>query len=287
VRWVLVLSFAGCGRIGFVPVDNGSDAGVTPDAAAILAQPFGTPTLLSILSTPGTDDDPSLTNDLLEIYYESSTPGITASQRPTGGSPWGPPATVPVLDVATCGENQFNVSGDGLSLFFACTDAGGTSTLYSASRPDRSASWSVPQPISELANGDLDQDPYPSRDGSWIYFYSNRGLTAGTSVWVAKRPAPGAPFAAPENVPSLGDAQALWVSEDELVTYFESSRTGNRDIYFATRASRADPFGPAQPLAEINTLLFEEDPWLSTDLRLMIFSKETVPGDRDLYIATR
>jgi len=74
-RLVAVLGLlCGCGRIGFSPLDDGR-----PDAALDPHTPFGPPVLLADLSSPMSDDDPTLTGDLLEIIWDSERTAAASS----------------------------------------------------------------------------------------------------------------------------------------------------------------------------------------------------------------
>jgi Tol biopolymer transport system component len=160
-----------------------------------------------------------------------------------------------------------------------------TSVLWMSTRAQRSATWSPPQVITELDLGDYAQAPWPSRDGSVLYYTSN--LSGPNQVWATRRPAPGMPYSTPTPVPGLGDISSVWLTESELVVYYEVDMGPDREIYYSSRPSVNEPFAAAHQLVELTTPLYEEDPWLSPDLRTLVFSKDTTAGNRDLYIATR
>ena len=117
---------AGCGRLGYDALsnedgeaDSGSntnltpvDASADPDGAPVLDAavpdaaplgPFRPPELIAELAAPGAnDDDPSLTGDLLELYFKSDRVGsldydIWRSVRPTPEDAWGPAERVAEL----------------------------------------------------------------------------------------------------------------------------------------------------------------------------------------------
>src|SRR5262245_28394490 len=75
----------------------------TSATCASMRGPFGTPTLVSNLSDPSYDDDPTLTADLLEIYFNSlraGGPGLGDVWKATRASPTFPFGTpVPVTQL--------------------------------------------------------------------------------------------------------------------------------------------------------------------------------------------
>jgi hypothetical protein len=74
-----------------------------------------------------------------------------------------------------------------------------------------------------------------------------------------------------------------------LHLFFDSDRPGgldSRDFYVASRLDTGDPFGPAQPIAELNTDSSDSDAWLSDDLRHIVFASDR-SGDWEIYEALR
>jgi hypothetical protein len=73
------------------------------------------------------------------------------------------------------------------------------------------------------------------------------------------------------------------LSLDELSAYFASNRTGDDDIYFATRAARASPFGAATRVTELS-LAGPQEYWASADDAGTLVVLER---DARLYVSTR
>jgi Tol biopolymer transport system component len=103
------------------------------------------------------------------------------------------------------------------------------------------------------------------------------------------------PFAAPVIITSLMAATQTdsgWMSPDGLQIYVAAVRTpggvGGYDIFRASRASAADPFGALTALPNVNTANAERTPILSPDRLTLIFESDRVSGNSyDLYVATR
>src|SRR5690606_6861790 len=107
--WWLVLVavvLAGCGRIGFgLDVRDASDGNLALDDVANIDAtplgPFGTPVLVDL---GGQAEDPTLTADLLELYFSSSRAGGSGSEdlwfvtRASSSTAWSAPMPVPGLN---------------------------------------------------------------------------------------------------------------------------------------------------------------------------------------------
>lgn len=287
----LGILLVGCGRLGFddqpgvMPADARHDA---PDASPPTG-PFGTPAPVADINTTSAEDDPSLTADGLELYFNSNRPGGTGGNdmwvatRAAIGDPWGTPRAISELN--TTGDDATPVvSHDGLTLYWAAPGAGGAKDLYVATRPDRASSWSGKQRIVELASAADEAGPAITRDALALYFA--RDPSGTDDIYVATRAAVGDSWGAPAAVVELNAAGVLdsepSVNDTDTFVIWYSARSGNNDLWSARRASPAQPWGTATPLAELNTAAAESDPWLSPDERVLYFAR-----DNDLFVATR
>lgn len=92
---------------------------------------------------------------------------------------------------------------------------------------------------------------------------------------------------------STVDDSYPWLSADGLALYFASYRPGGlggSDLWLATRATTADPFGAPVNLTEINSAANERAPSLSPDGLRLYFSAENRPGGAgsvDIWEASR
>jgi hypothetical protein len=114
-------------------------------------------------------------------------------------------------------------------------------------------------------------------------------------VYVTQRASVTAPWDPPQLVPELDDGYPISsIAMDGTGTYlvFSSIRPGGAgglDLYFATRASLADPWSSPTALTELNTALQEIDPTIAADLHVLAFVRGTAnnSADRDLFISER
>lgn len=313
----LVVAIAGCGRIAFDPLSSpgdassadasndapASDAGVDapmvpPDAASDAAPlpdaPFGPPVLVTELSSPAFDDDPTLTDDQLEIFFASNRVGgrsgdLWTATRPSTSDPWNAPIPIEALNTTT-NDACPSISPDGLTLFF-CHAVAGETDLYYSVRATRSSPWAPRMPIPELANvGSEEIGPSLTADAKTIYFASDR--TGDFELYVATRPLVTVPWGAPVGIAELSSPlidTAPTIADDGLTLWFASSRAGTlgrQDVYVAARAGPGDPFVSTN-VTEINTADSETDPWISPDGRTLYFARVDAAGDSEIFVAER
>jgi hypothetical protein len=286
--WLLVLATA-CGRLRFdeVPSD--------PDGP--LLGPFGAPVQILELSDPSVrDDDPSLTADLLELYFNSSRAGgpgagdIWVATRATADVPWNPPTLVAALS-SPSSETGPEVSADGLTIFFASDRAGtlGATDIWMSMRSSRIAPWGAPVHVPELSSTADETAPAIHASGLVIVLESTRGA-GDANLWIATRSAISSTWAAPRMIDtSTTDHEGSpYLTGDGLTLVFNAIRSsgiGLADLYLATRAAEGDPF-LTETRIEVSGAANDEDPWLSNDGRVLFFANNAT-GDLELYEARR
>lgn len=98
-------------------------------------------------------------------------------------------------------------------------------------------------------------------------------VDGGTDSPVAGRPRFGTPVAVSElNVPDAKD-EDITLTADLLEIFFLSERTGSRELWTSTRASRSEPWQAPRLVSELNTNLTEITPSVSPDgLRIWFYS---------------
>ncbi len=267
-----------------IAIDGSSDA--APPADAAVAQP------VMELNTTFDEDDASLTGDMLEIYFDSNRSGTIRIWRATRMTPeaqWDPPAIIPEIMGATGSDATPTVSADGLTLYFSST-RNGNQNFFVSQRPTRGDMWSMPVEDVSLSGTGVDIHASVSQDRLRIYFASARGGPP-LDLFTATRALPTDTWPTPTRITELntgGQEADPWVSADERTLVFASDRDyPQRDIYMATRAAVGDMFGVPVPLAECNTVDYEDSgPWLSPNLKTVVFSSNRA-GTADIYIVKR
>lgn len=290
VRIAVIAVVGACGRIGFD--STGGDA--TPDDAVVTTGPFGPAVQISELAGPGATDDPTLSADMLEIYFDSNRPGgvgggdIWRSRRASLGGPWQTPQVVLELS-ETSDENTPELAPDGLSIYFARTGMPGPLDIYVSTRADRDSPWTAPMPVTELNSGNTDVAPTPASNLRLYFARSISGLAE--EIHVATRTSPQATWFPPLRVTELSDPARdtdPFVDASDTTIYWGSHRGGgSSELWRALRPSPGAPFADIAPMSELDLPgTSESDPWLSPDGRTLYFSSENgVTGA--IYMATR
>lgn len=241
----------------------------------------------------GVGDDPTLTADLLELYWNTTAGNIARTTRTSTTTAWSASVDVPLVS-STAMETTPEVSNNGLTLYVASRRAGtlGFDDLMVSTRADRDAAWSDPVFVPGVNTSSNDNGPSATEDGLVLVFASNRpGGIGGFDIWMATRVTTLDVWGVPVNVTSVntpGVEASPCIVGDGLAIYFTSNRNGSFDLFVATRARREDSFGPAAPITELNAVAdHDEDPWVSPDERHMFYMRNGALPNSQLLHATR
>jgi Tol biopolymer transport system component len=287
-----------CGRVDFAQTNlsgPSADAPVVDQCAAELVDlgAFGAPTLVTATSSPASEDDPTPSDDGLELYFTSTRAGTlgmadvyrVARAQPTDA--WG--SAEHILELSgSANENTPELSSDGLTIWVVSDRTGtvGLDDIWVATRADRSATWSALVDVTELNSPKLDRGPSVWLGGTRMWQHSDRG--SGTRFYEATRTDASSPWSTPAEV-TFSDTKGFrgWVSPCGFELYYQKDETGsNMDLYYASRASLADPFVPVRALDELNSTKYDQDLRLSPDRRHAYFSTVR-DGNNEIYEATR
>jgi hypothetical protein len=255
---------------------------------------FDPPELVAELSVPAKTDNPSLTADMLEIFFTSERNGgsadIFVAERAARAEPFGPAQLVAELSAADV-ETSPAVSADGLTIWFASARAGGLGDLdiWVATRDSRGSAWSPPSNVDALNSGGKEIPRPPGQRARVMPMASDRDMPGYYQIHFAARSDGAAQFAEPVPVPELSfpDESTVdgFLSDDGLtLLYVTGPPFGPADLYSASRRSTADPFEYPTPLEELNTPDDERDPWLSPDGTELYFASDR-SGHYDIYVA--
>lgn len=208
-------------------------------------------------------------------------------------SDWEPPVSAEVGSSSALNSSANDgcpiQSPDGLSLFMATNRTGGPGGLdiWVAHRASQSDGWGAPEPLPAPVNSSADDFcPTPLR-GDRLLFVSKRDEPNGDiyeTRWSKKG------WSTPINLgPNVNSSAQEWspsLFEDEQghqVLYFSSTRAGTQDIFESV------DFGPAHPVAELNTAADDARPNVSKNGREIVFdtTRATSPTNPDIWTATR
>lgn len=288
------LALVGCGErselLGVLP-SGAADGG----AAGADSRPHFEPAeLVAALNVPDADDEaPTLTADLLEIYFMSARGGtrhLWASTRASLSEPWQAPHQVSELDTDSY-EFTPSVSLDGLRLWL-CVGSAPTRVWFST-RASRSDPWNAPALLADLVPPSGTQEVNsPSLDESETMLgVSLRGTgTAGWDLYTATRASTDQAWSA---LTALGGVNGVSNEYDPALgnqgteLFFSSSRSGMDDLFWSQRASISEAFSAPEALDELNTPDFKEfDPFFALDRSVLFFASNR-RGYSDIYQASR
>lgn len=201
------------------------------------ADAFPAGTLIPGMFVAGNASDPTITADLLELYFASDVPAGLCIHRATRTSPalpFDPPVKLGALcnGITTSGPS---ISADGLTLVYnSALDGLAEGDLYITVRSDRTADF----PAGKKLNGLPTAVGYPwlSEDRLRIWFEEEVG--PDLQLVTAQRISPSDDFSSLQGLTELDTGTGNGdpgLTADESVIVFSSSRTGNYDIYLASR----------------------------------------------------
>lgn len=299
---------AGCGSIGAGDECSGAACGSVDAAAgsadgAAAAQDaapaiFHDPEIVEMLVDPVNDDDPSMTEDRLELYFNSSRvgglgpPDIWRATRNGPGQDWDPPEPVDELN-STAAESDSEVSADGLTILFSSTrePTVGGYDLYVATRETRDDPWGKIEPLTPLNSSVDDLGAATDASGTILVFHSARGNT-GRDLYMSTRETADDPWGDPEPMDGLNSELAdadPFLSPDGKTLYFNSTRIGGKgdsDIFVTWRASLDSFFVLPEPVEELNSELADADLSLTPDGTRAVFTSNR-SGNNEIWESSR
>ena len=302
IAGALGLASAGCDAIPGWSLGQG--AFTCADGSDIACAPFAAPTVVTELEAPdGSDDEkPTLTSNLLEIYFLSDCDGgpgqgdVWHSTRATVTDTWSAPELVSAVSTPSH-EKSPAISADGTVLWVGSDRDGGAGGIdiwvSSLSDAGKDAGWSDPVPVAEL-NSSGDEIPRPpgyhelimplsrrdDSDSSYEMFSATRMATTVVALWSTPVPI--------TSVNSGGLDDDGYLMDDGLTLYFSSDRlNGLQDLFVTERPDLASPFGAPVPLTSLNTDKHDErDPFVSADGHEIFFTSDRL-GELQIFHATR
>jgi WD40-like Beta Propeller Repeat len=296
-RWAVLVLVSAC---SFTPgaLTSGVTDSPTIEDDANPTVGWTTPTLIAGVSNASGNDDPSLTNDLLELYFGSTRDGglggedIWVAKRASVDLPFGTPEPVTELN-SQYAETTMKVTGLGKSIYFASTRGGTGMDIYVSTRAERDQAWSTPAKVNELSTAVPDWAPFAQSDQLRIVICSG-STEAQEALFASTRTSTSEPWGALMRIDELDEpaesecdpneprSGALYYSTDHLST------DGTFDIYRASRISSGSPFGNRTAVSAINVQeINDRDPWVSPDERTMVFASDRDGVNIQLYITTR
>lgn len=265
--------------------------------AAAPCEDFADATLVDVaaVNTGYSDNEPSISQDGLELYFVSDRPGagsldIWVAERGSLTASFGPPHALPEVEVGSINtpdvESGPEVVVGGTLLFFdrrsTASPSCGTPRQILVSERVGDA-WGEPQVVMELLEDAYDGQPSLTEDGLEIFIESCRDGT--DDIWHATRSSLDAPFGPLEAVDEIntGDVEhSPGISPDGLTLYFcrTPSNTSDTHVWMACRPNRQSPFSAAQRLESLDPGSGDHanTPDITADGRSLFFQDQRVGG---------
>ena len=248
---------------------------------------FDAPKLVTEIAAPADrTDNPTLTADLLEIYFTSDRSGggdLWYARRANPGLPFDAPLAL--TDLNTDGfETSAAISADGLTLWFGSDRPGGVGAIdvWAATRDSRASAWMAAVNVSSINSAADDIPRPPGLHETAMPMASTRDIVGGYQTYFAARAGRGSPFGAPVLAPGVvfPDRSTVdaFLTDDGLTIFYSSAAfatadggASTSDLYVAWRRTVSEAFAMNQPLNDLNTAADERDPWLTPDGKQLYF----------------
>lgn len=298
-----MIACLGCGRIAFDPISTTVDGTVDSTIDRCAAElvdlgPWNAPTKIPGVNSMSADDDPTPTEDGLELIFTSARSGglgqsdFWRARRANITDAWGPVEHIPELS-SSFNENTPGLSSDALTIWFASNRTGSMGEdLWTSTRVNRSSPWSTPVRVVELASGEADRGPSLFDNDLSMMFHRSSNMN---DLYLTTRPSLAAPWGPPVLLtPPSGmssDELRPWVSPCGLEVYFQSSTrsavTTDMNFFRMSRTDTSQPFGNLVEVTDLNSAEYDQDLRILGDRRRAYFSSARGGTNADLWEATR
>ena len=293
------------GDLGSSGSANGGKGGTTGGGGAsshVVEPLFTNITLIKEIAASDTsfkDENPTLTADLLELYFYStrrkgtdSDDDVWVAKRAKVTDVWNAPVLLTPVSTALS-ETSPAISADGLKIWVGVDMTGGLGKrdIWRYERTSRSADFGATAILEPNVNSTEDDIPRPpGNQGKTMPLASRRDSSTYQTYFTSRASATG-DFATPSLITELTTAGEKFgdgfLSDDGLTFFFAMGGDGKGDIYVTTRTSVTSPFDIPVALSTINTTNDERDPWLSPDGGTLYFMSNRTDNVSRIFQATR
>jgi hypothetical protein len=280
-------------------------AGCGADAAVTLGRALPDPAfgdegrVVASINDSADESSPTLTTDLLEIYFSSSRGGLGSgdvwwASRSDRSLAFGEPL---LLEAVSSADREVSpvISPDGLSLWVGSDRPGSRDQsidIWQADRPSRGAQWSDLRNVSEL-NSARDDLPRPLGHDGRVMPLASRRDDRNYQTYLATRASANAPWAAVDATAVAGlwlEGSAMlgaFLTADGMQLFFHRETSTGAELYLAWRRSLREPFQGPIALTTLNVGTRQREPWVSVDETRFFFTSDRLVADGfDIYATT-
>lgn len=253
------------------------------------------------INSDADDQDPTLTQDMLEIYFISNRPGglgggdVWYATRSAREQAFGAPALLEAAS-SSADETGVAISPDGNTLWVGSRrpEAGATEErqdldIWRTQRAARGEPWGPLVSVREL-NSSADDIPRPLGLNQTVMPMASKRSTETFQTYMARRATPDAAFEAePDLLEELSTGgRAMhdgFMTDDGLLLFFNRAGESGGELSMAWRGSLDEPFDGEVLLEAVNTVADERDPWLDADGTRFAFASDRDPRTGlDIYM---
>jgi hypothetical protein len=256
---------------------------------------FGPARPLTELDTSYANENPTLTGDLLELWFNSNrgpnNGDVWMARRASAQEPFAAPQLIDAVS-SPMHETSPAISLDGLTIYFGSDRPGGLGDfdIWRAIRPSRTSPWATAEDVGALNTPTKDVPSPVGQHDLVMPLSSERDSIGAYQTYLSSRPSADTPFGAPVLIPELTFPDRTTVdaflSDDGLVLFYSFAAIGAKaDIYVAWRKTDTQPFSVAVPIPDVDTAAEERDPWLSPDGTVFYFTSDRGAGVLQIYEA--
>ncbi|HEY1549321.1 MAG TPA: hypothetical protein VGG28_15955 [Kofleriaceae bacterium] len=264
---------------------SGGDSGPTADAAPLGA--FTTPVELTNTAGAGASvDDPTMSSDELDIIYAVQANGASTKQlweitRATTSSPWSTPVERDELNIGTSEESP-RFSLDDKTIYY-----GVDGDIYQATRGTIGQAFGTPAKVAAISTANYEKW-MAICTGNVVMVSRQNGTTSNMDLYEGTLT--GGATTIDTTLNSADSEISTFLSKDCLTVYFASNRSGQTQLYTATRTAVGQPWTTPTtldvPLSPADAT-DNEDPWISIDQRTFVLASIRTGTTKQLYISTR
>ena len=250
----------------------------------------------SAVNTPAVDGCASHSPDGLTLVFNSNRAGnqdLYMATRSSTSEGFGAPVLLPAPINGPSNDACATVA-NGHRLYFSSDRDDPSYDIYVSKRGPNG--WSQPQNLGSNINtrGWLDEAAAFYEDGGdQVMLFSSRqnGGSGDGNIYQSVNGGPKSLVAGGPNSSASDNRPS--VTRDGLTIFFDSTRSGGLggpDLYYATRSSTSEPFGPAIHLQSLSSSVFDARPTISKDGSFLTFSSQRPGGESaapDMYYTSR
>jgi hypothetical protein len=290
IWWIAGIGAMGC-DVQLSPLSN-----TLPDATTLDAMnaPLG-PWMMIVPVGPAAvpnraEDDASMSPNELEITFAiaaNNNKQLYSAKRASAGAAWSG-AVALAFHVVGAIDQTPRYASDGLTLYFSSTRPGsvgqaGNENIWKVIRTASDADWGSPQPMDEVNSNARERWFAPCNDGRFL-LSTDRGTPNDLDLYEGSLNSGLAPTRI-DALNTLSNEIGAFLTSDCNQVLFSNPAGGTLDLYIAHRIAAI--WGNPTPIMEVNTALGnEQDPWMSTDGKRLLFVSDS-SGSNDVYQMSR